>query len=485
MQPERLNIPRTCRATRLVAPLVLATLALGAALSAPASAWPGNEKDLCAGASRPSEVTTTNPITSQNPRGEQGVWTIRACSPDLRLTRLGVASPTEMFRHVEPQRVMQGGAGAPSISRGRLTLFPYMMGPEGEAVRFEGMLGSDVVKEALIGAGIGFTSTVAIGVATCLLGGAPSGGIACAAIPIAAVAGILSAIGGVLQALIGNHLERVVAMGSSAWDFHPPEGWKGWIIWNGFGTIGHQYIDPSFSNTWAGSDETPPFRMWAWFSAFAFTQGRNPDSGKSSDAHGSQDSPPLGAEDVDPADLRTTAGEITVGGPNEIIDATPDRHRITGGAGDDVFLGTTGNDRLSGRPGEDVLAGDRGNDRLIGGPAADDLFGGPGRDRLSGGAADDQLIGGPGGDTLIGGPGSDTLFDTSGPTIVRGGSGNDKINVMDGRADDRVDCGSGSRDVVFYDPGDRVSLSCEFAFPDGKGAPGSPTGLRHMKPTAR
>jgi hypothetical protein len=390
-----------------------------------------------------------------------------------------------MFRYVEPQRVMQGGATAPSISQRRLTLFPFMMGPEGEAVRYEGILGSNIVRDALIGAGIGFTSTVAIGVATCLLGGAPSGGIACAAIPVAAVAGILGAIGGVLQTLIGHHIERVVAMGSSAWDFHPPEGWKGWIVWNGFGTIGHQYIDPSFTNLWAGADETPPFRMWAWFSAFPFAQGRNPDAGRSSDAHGSQESPPLGADDVDPSDLRTTAGEITVGGPNELIEASPDHRRITGGAGDDLFDGTNRADRLAGRSGEDVLAGEKGNDRLLGGAAADDLFGGPGRDALSGGAGDDQLDGGPGADKLAGGAGADTLYDMSGPTGVRGGSGNDKINVMDGRPDDRVDCGGGHGDVVFYDPGDQVSLSCEFAFPNGKGAPRSPLQLRHMKPTPR
>ena len=160
---------------------LLGAIALSLAFAVSADAWPGNETDLCAKVGSSSEVTTTDPKSGPNARGEQGVWTIRACSPNLRLTRLGVASPTEMFRHVEPRRVMEGGATAPAISQGRLRLFPYMMGPEGTAVRYEAVLGSDIVRDAIIGAVGGFTSTIAIGVASCVLGLVATAGIACAA----------------------------------------------------------------------------------------------------------------------------------------------------------------------------------------------------------------------------------------------------------------------------------------------------------------
>jgi Ca2+-binding RTX toxin-like protein len=80
----------------------------------------------------------------------------------------------------------------------------------------------------------------------------------------------------------------------------------------------------------------------------------------------------------------------------------------------------------------------------------------------TGGWGNDVILGGAGRDILNGGPGADTLVDTSGATLVRigaSGRGEDTVDVLDGRANDTVICGS-RRSTVFADRRDRVSGQC-------------------------
>lgn len=115
---------------------------------------------------------------------------------------------------------------------------------------------------------------------------------------------------------------------------------------------------------------------------------------------------------------------------------------------------TAGLDTMRGGPGSDALRGLAGNDSISGEGGGDSLSGGPGADLLVGGAGRDVLDGGPGGDMIV---------DTHGPTRVRTGSGAgrgwDYVYVRDGRADDRVLCGSRETYVV-ADRGDRVGGPC-------------------------
>jgi Ca2+-binding RTX toxin-like protein len=70
---------------------------------------------------------------------------------------------------------------------------------------------------------------------------------------------------------------------------------------------------------------------------------------------------------------------------------------------------------------------------------------------MNGGQGGDRLIGGSSRDFIDGGPGTNRIF---------GGSGNDVIDSanLDGR--EFVDCGSGRRDIVVADRGDRLR-NCE------------------------
>jgi RTX calcium-binding nonapeptide repeat (4 copies) len=107
---------------------------------------------------------------------------------------------------------------------------------------------------------------------------------------------------------------------------------------------------------------------------------------------------------------------------------------LDGGLGDDMLSGGTGTDRLLGR---------QGNDLMRGGADFDRLMGGLGRDRLVGGAGGDHLYGDAGADTLV--------------------SREDR-SAGEARVRDRVDCGTGRRDLAVVDRAD-VLKRCERVSP--------------------
>jgi hypothetical protein len=454
---------------RLLAAFMVAC-SLCAAGATRASAWPGNDNDLCAKAQHPREVSTVDPIRSRNARGDEGVWTIRACSPEMRLPGFWIRTPTELFNVREPYNVLQGGPRAAShISGGRLKLFPFVMGPEGQAVRYQALAASTAVVSAVIGAVGGFGGGVGIGVISCLAGLIPTGGISCLAIPGSAIAGIVGAIGGVISSVIENQLDRVITMASSAWDFSVPPGWKGFIIWNGFGTIGHDYIDPSFSNLWP--HETPPFHVWSWFSAYPVEQGPNPDL-RGSSASASTGGP-ITAADTNPDNLRTSRGEITRNGPDRIVEIKAAGRRIHPKQGANVLVGKGAREDLIGGPGNDVLLAAGPFDRIWSG-LGDDVLVAAGRgDRLYAGSGYDELLAAGRDDRLVSGRGSDTMVSEHGTATLTAGR-NSRIDVRNRRPTDTVVCPRVNRDIVIADPGDRVSRSCKYVFVNGRGTPPSP-----------
>lgn len=131
------------------------------------------------------------------------------------------------------------------------------------------------------------------------------------------------------------------------------------------------------------------------------------------------------------------------------------RDLLSGLAGDDCLFGGSGADRLSGGPGGDRLHGDGGDDVAAGGAGRDRLFGGSGSDRLTGNSGDERISGGRGQDRISGGPGRDSINPGSGNDRLAAGSGNDRILASGGQRD-RIDCGSGRRDLATVDRLDRT-----------------------------
>ena len=122
----------------------------------------------------------------------------------------------------------------------------------------------------------------------------------------------------------------------------------------------------------------------------------------------------------------------------EALYGTPESDTIYGYGGADLIYGYGGSDT--------VFAGNEAGwgDKVLGGGASDRLVGQQGHDALYGEGGDDRLDGQKGDDRLVGGAGEDTL---------NAGPGADKVNARDGYRDVIELCGSGSSDVVYYDPG--------------------------------
>jgi RTX calcium-binding nonapeptide repeat (4 copies) len=137
------------------------------------------------------------------------------------------------------------------------------------------------------------------------------------------------------------------------------------------------------------------------------------------------------------------AQQLILGGPGH------DQLGLRGAAG--RVLGAGGPDLIHGGPAADLLRGGAGHDLIHGHAGPDEIHGGPGRDVIHGGSGLDRLRGGPGRDRLI---------DDRGPTAVRAASARDRVDVADGRGDDRVLCTAGSPARVVADPDDQVGRGC-------------------------
>jgi hypothetical protein len=139
-------------------------------------------------------------------------------------------------------------------------------------------------------------------------------------------------------------------------------------------------------------------------------------------------------------------------------------------------FGTDDPDTLNGSAGGDDMDARQAGDRLFGGGGHDWMSGdtyGPadtstdGDDRVLGEAGSDGLVGYGGSDVLSGGDGRDYLYAVEnsknpGEDTVRGGPSNDFIDAID-KTKDTIDCGTGTRDRVYYDKSLDTVEKCEIA----------------------
>src|SRR5215217_389997 len=98
---------------------------------------------------------------------------------------------------------------------------------------------------------------------------------------------------------------------------------------------------------------------------------------------------------------------------------------------------------------DDTLNGTDGEDTISGGPGNDDMYGKVGNDTLNGDDGEDKID-------------AQEPLERNGEDTVSGGPGNDIIAANDGVKGDAIDCGPGSRDIVYSDKGDNVSSDCEW-----------------------
>jgi hypothetical protein len=127
-----------------------------------------------------------------------------------------------------------------------------------------------------------------------------------------------------------------------------------------------------------------------------------------------------------------------------------------------VVSGVALADTINGDGGNNRLVGTNGKDNISGGGGNDDIFGRGGQDRAFGDSGNDEVYGGGQGDRLQSGLGQDRLY---------GQEGNDFANAIDMQVNDRINCGTGNRDVAGFDDRDfifgngnedQVAQNCEF-----------------------
>ena len=116
--------------------------------------------------------------------------------------------------------------------------------------------------------------------------------------------------------------------------------------------------------------------------------------------------------------------------------------------------------RNSGAPGEGDFIDPNTNDAL-GTIAADTMIGGSGANVFHAGGGDDTLHGNGGSDTLRGDNGIDRLVGGTEADSLFGGNDNDTLDAGDNFADTRMDCESGTGDILIADLNDRNASNCE------------------------
>jgi hypothetical protein len=401
------------------------------------------DKDPCAQAGVGDNGGTVIKRNIGGPKSDKPVNILLQCSP-LLVMPAGILLADDLVRRNDEGHYAAGpnfaGGNQDSIPWENTFGFPYIHGNIAEQLRLQNFQGSDAIKNALIAAGAGLTSALAVSGVVCAVGGIPTLGISCgtaaAILGGAAVSAITGAVGSVIKDFINAQYNRIKAMGDADWFV-----WSNTkVFWDSFGSITDTTINPSLVDPNVNPFHKDLVRIGVEWSNVPLGQG--PEFFQAKDGGGS-------------------GRALAPSGIHQL--GTNGHNLMNGGPGNDTLLGLGGNDALHGGHGNDLLDGGRGNDVLYGGPGNDTLYGGPGNDVLDGGPGNDILVGGPGSDTLDGGPGSDTIVDTSGPTLVRTGTNNgptdDFVNVRDGRGDDTVICGS-RRSTVIADAGDRVLGKC-------------------------
>lgn len=174
---------------------------------------------------------------------------------------------------------------------------------------------------------------------------------------------------------------------------------------------------------------------------------------------------------LDPVTGRPASSEFSINS-TEGCDQSgdPDPNELTASAGGEAICGQGGADVLKSGVAGDILRGDAGSDSadfsglpyavsasLASGLAraiplasgvADILFT---VENLRGSPQDDTLTGDTDTNVILGGAGDDEINPGGGPDSVYGGPDDDTINVVDGLADNLIDCGTGV-DTVTADP---------------------------------
>ena len=151
--------------------------------------------------------------------------------------------------------------------------------------------------------------------------------------------------------------------------------------------------------------------------------------------------------------LETFAGDdiVYAGTGDDFVNPGSGRDTVYGGTGNDVIdvrINSTSGQLIEG--GADIVYGEAGDDaiRYNGADGTHTLFGGLGNDEVTGGSGNDLLYGNEGNDYIQTGSGSDTAYGGEGrDTIVAQGSGSgllygglegDRIDLINGRVQDRV-----------------------------------------------
>ncbi|HET7271477.1 MAG TPA: hypothetical protein VFI90_10375 [Rubrobacter sp.] len=148
------------------------------------------------------------------------------------------------------------------------------------------------------------------------------------------------------------------------------------------------------------------------------------------------------------------------------VDCTADRGCF-GTDDPDTLNGSVGNDDMDARQAGDRLFGGDGHDWMSGDAYGPTDTSTDGDDRVIGEAGSDGMVGYGGSDVLSGGDGRDYAYAVEssknpGEDTVRGGADNDFIDAID-KTKDTIDCGTGTKDRVYYDKDLDTVERCEVA----------------------
>ena len=133
----------------------------------------------------------------------------------------------------------------------------------------------------------------------------------------------------------------------------------------------------------------------------------------------------------------------------------------------DTLNGSAGGDDMDARQADDKLFGNDGHDWMSGDSYGPTDTSTDGDDRMFGRAGSDGMVGYGGSDVLSGGDGRDYVYAVEssknpGDDTVRGGPDNDFIDAID-KTKDTIDCGTGTKDRVYYDKSLDTVERCEIA----------------------